>query len=52
MRQEAYLQGWKDAIGAVMRSAGTQGLIVATDTYVRSTRPTCHAAVVRVWVAS
>jgi hypothetical protein len=38
-----------NAVGAVMRAAGTRGLLVATDTYISSTRPSCHAAVVRVW---
>jgi hypothetical protein len=38
-----------NAVGAVMRAAGTRGLLVPTETYISSTRPTCHAAVVRVW---
>jgi alkylated DNA nucleotide flippase Atl1 len=41
-----------NAVGAVMRAAGTQGALVPTDSYVSSTRPSCHAAVVRVWRAS
>lgn len=41
-----------NAVGAVMRSAGTQGLLEPTDTYVSSPRPSCHAAIVRVWRAS
>jgi O6-methylguanine-DNA--protein-cysteine methyltransferase len=38
-----------NAVGAVMRSAAVQGLIESTGRYVQSNRPSCHAAVVRVW---
>lgn len=38
-----------NAVGAIMRSASVQGLIEPTGRYIRSTRPSCHAAVVRVW---
>jgi hypothetical protein len=38
-----------NAVGAVMRSAATLGLLAPTDVYVKSRRPSCHAAVVRVW---
>jgi hypothetical protein len=38
-----------NAVGAVMTAAAKKGLIAHTDRYVKSTRPTCHAAVVRVW---
>lgn len=38
-----------NAVGAVMNSAARQGLIEPTGVYIRSTRPSCHAAVVRVW---
>lgn len=41
-----------NAVGAVMRAAATRGLLTPTDVYVRSPRPSCHAAVVRVWRAS
>jgi alkylated DNA nucleotide flippase Atl1 len=41
-----------NAVGAIMRSAAVRGYLTATDEYVRSTRPSCHAAVVRVWVAT
>lgn len=38
-----------NAVGAIMRSAAVQGLIEPTGVYIQSTRPSCHAAVVRVW---
>jgi alkylated DNA nucleotide flippase Atl1 len=38
-----------NAVGAIMHSAYSQGLLEPTERYVRSTRPSCHAAVVRVW---
>lgn len=41
-----------NAVGAVMRSAAVRGWLWPTDEYVRSTRPSCHAAVVRVWLAA
>lgn len=41
-----------NAVGAIMRSAATQGLIHPTGEYIPSTRPTCHAAIVRVWTAA
>ena len=41
-----------NAVGAVMRSAGTQGLLEPTEAYVSSPRPSCHAAIVRVWRAA
>lgn len=41
-----------NAVGAVMRAAAVRGYLTPTDDYVRSTRPSCHAAVVRVWVAT
>ena len=39
------------ALGAVLRSAGQAGLIAATDRYVNSERPECHARPIRVWRA-
>ena len=39
------------ALGAIMRSAAHAGLIVATDRYVNSERPECHARPVKVWRA-
>lgn len=41
-----------NAVGAVMRSAGVRGYLTPTENYVRSTRPSCHAAIVRVWLAN
>jgi len=41
-----------NAVGAVIRSAATRGYLRPTDDYVNSTRPSCHAAIVRVWVAA
>lgn len=41
-----------NAVGAVMRSAAQLGLLAPTDVYVKSRRPSCHAAVVRVWQAA
>lgn len=41
-----------NAVGAVMRSAFTLHLIEPTGRYTQSTRPTRHAAIVRVWVAT
>jgi hypothetical protein len=41
-----------NAVGAVMRSAGTRGILIPTENYVQSTRPSCHAAIVRVWLAT
>jgi len=38
-----------NAVGAVMRALAVQGLIEPTERYVKSPRPSCHAAVVRVW---
>ena len=38
-----------NAVGAIMRSAAAQGLIESTGVYIKSPRPSCHAAVVRVW---
>ena len=37
------------AMGAVMRQAATDGLIVATDRTRKSARPDCHRRPVRVW---
>lgn len=37
------------AMGAVMAWAADQGLVIATDRTVPSTRPECHARPVRVW---
>ena len=39
------------ALGAILRSAAHQGLIAATDRYVNSERPECHARPVKVWRA-
>lgn len=41
-----------NAVGAVMRSAAQLGLLAPTDVYVKSRRPSCHAAVVRIWQAT
>lgn len=41
-----------NAVGAMMNAAARAGLIEPTETYVRSTRPSCHAAIVRVWRAA
>jgi alkylated DNA nucleotide flippase Atl1 len=41
-----------NAVGAVMRSASTLGLIEPTGRYIQSTRPSRHAAIVRVWKAT
>ena len=37
------------ALGAIMRAAATHGIIVATDSYVQSTRVACHRRPLRVW---
>lgn len=37
------------ALGAIMRSARAKAVAAATDRYVPSTRPECHARPVRVW---
>jgi hypothetical protein len=40
-----------NAVGAIMHAAAQARLIEATGDYVRSTRPSCHAAIVAVWRA-
>lgn len=40
------------ALGAVMRRAARDGLIVPTDRYRESTRPICHRSPKRVWRAA
>lgn len=37
------------ALGAMMREAAAQRMIVATDRYRNSARPACHARPVRIW---
>jgi hypothetical protein len=37
------------AMGAVMRTAAKKGIVVATDKYIQSTRPSSHARPIRVW---
>jgi len=37
------------ALGAVMKSLASAGLIVATDNWRQSIRPECHARPVRIW---
>ena len=39
-----------NAVGAVVRATAQRGSIRKTDRYVKSARPTCHAAIVAVWV--
>jgi hypothetical protein len=41
-----------NGVGAVMRAAATRGYLMPTDSYVQSPRPSCHAAIVRVWRAT
>jgi hypothetical protein len=41
--------GSPNAVGAVIRSASTQGLIEPTERFIKSNRPNRHAATVRVW---
>ena len=37
------------ALGAVMRRAVRDGLIVSTSTHILSSRPSCHSRPIRVW---
>jgi hypothetical protein len=39
------------ALGAVMRALRRDGLIVPTDRYRSSSRATCHARPLRIWVS-
>ena len=47
-----YVTSEPRAMGAVMRQAALDGVVVATDRYRKSIRPECHARPVRVWKAA
>jgi hypothetical protein len=38
-----------NAWGAFTRTAASSGLCIATDTYIKATRPESHARAIRVW---
>lgn len=39
-----------NAVGAIMRAAGVQGITRNTGVYRKSARPSCHAAILALWV--